>query len=243
MHLHGGEQEENGKATATHAGRQRVALGGDSHPLGHELHKSGIKEHDAKVKRAEFIGKSVEVRETFQFASPVEVLQALKVYCSSFYGSMLWDLAGNGASQVFNAWNMAIKLTWDCPRETRNYLVQQVLSCGMTSARLDIMSRYAKFFKGLRTSTSREVATLANLMGRDVQTTTGKNIRLIEERSGLSVWSTGQEKLKEAIAENEIVTVDEADKWRIPLLQKQELSYLGADLDETNDLINSLCIN
>ena len=89
---------------------------------------------------------------------------------------MLWDLTGNGASQVFNAWNMAIKLTWDCPRETRNYLVQQVLSCGMTSARIDIMSRYAKFFKGLRTSTSMEVSTLANLVGRDVQTTTGKNI-------------------------------------------------------------------
>ena len=74
--------------------------------LGHELHESGIMEHDAKVKRAEFIDKSVEVRETFQFASPVEVLQALKVYCSSFYGSMLWDLAANGASQVFNAWNI-----------------------------------------------------------------------------------------------------------------------------------------
>ena len=161
---------------------------------------------------------------------------------------MLWDLTGNGASQVFNAWNMAIKLTWDCPRETRNYLVQQVLSCGMTSARLDIMSRYAKFFKGLRTSTSREVATLANLMGRDVQTTTGKNIRLIEESSGLSVWITGQEKLKEALAENEIVTIDDADKWRIPLLgkllgHKQELSYLGAKLELTSDLVNSLCIN
>ena len=118
--------------------------------------------------------------------------------------------------------------------------MQQELSCGMT--------RYAKFFKGLRTSTSKEVATLANLMGRDVQTTTGKNIRLIEERSGLSVWSTGQEKLKEAVAENEIVIVDEADKWRIPLLgkllgQKRELSYLGAELEETNDHINSLCIN
>ena len=52
----------------------------------------------------------------------------------------------------------------------------------MTRARIYIMSRYAKFFKGLRTSYSREVATLANLMGMDVQTTTGKNIRLVEER-------------------------------------------------------------
>ena len=120
-------------------GRELPWVATASH-LGHELHESGNMEHDAKVKRAEFIDKSVEIRETFKFASPVEVLQALKIYCSSFYGSMLWDLTGNGASQVFNAWNMAIKLTWDCPRETRNYLVQQVLSCDMTSARTDIMT-------------------------------------------------------------------------------------------------------
>ena len=61
--------------------------------LGHELHESGTMNHDAKVKRAEFIDKSVEIREIFSFASPVEVLQALKIYCSSFYGSMLWNLA------------------------------------------------------------------------------------------------------------------------------------------------------
>ena len=60
-------------------------------------------EHDAKVKRAEFIDQSVETKGTFKFASPVEVLHALKVYCSSFYGCMLWDLAGVGACQVFNA--------------------------------------------------------------------------------------------------------------------------------------------
>ena len=64
----------------------------------------------------------------------------------------------------------------------------------------------------------------------------------------LSKAKAMQEKMKEAVAENEIVTVDDADKWRIPLLgklleQKQELDYLGAELDETSDLINSLCIN
>ena len=59
--------------------------------LGHELHQSGNMEHDAKVKRADFISKSVEVRESFGFASPVEIQRALKIYCSSFYGSMLWN--------------------------------------------------------------------------------------------------------------------------------------------------------
>ena len=57
--------------------------------LGHKLHEYGRMDHNAKVKHAEYIDKSVEIRETFGFASPVEVLQALKTYCSSFYGSML----------------------------------------------------------------------------------------------------------------------------------------------------------
>ena len=61
------------------------------------LHESGKMDHDAKVKREEFIDKSVEIRETFGFASPVEVLQALNIYCSSFYGSMMWNLVGDWA--------------------------------------------------------------------------------------------------------------------------------------------------
>ena len=216
--------------------------------LGHELHESGNMEHDAKVKRAEFIDKSVETRGTFKFASPVEVLHALKVYCSSFYGCMLWDLAGVGACQVFNAWNMATKLTWDCPRETRTYLVQQVLSCGLTTAKTDVLLRYSKFFQSLRSSTSKEVATMANLVSRDVQTTTGTNLRLIERETGLSAWITGQVKLTDALVQKETVPVEEREKWRIPLLnklliQKQELLYLGEDIEDISGLINSLCIN
>ena len=188
--------------------------------LGHELHESGNMEHDSKIKRADFIDKSVEVRNAFEFASPVEILSALKVYCSSFYGAMLWDLAGEGATQLFNARNTAVKLSWDCPRDTRTYLVQQVLSCGQSTARTDILTRYSKFFKSLRTSTSKEVATMANLASRDIQTTTGKNLRLVEMASGLSAWVTSGDKLKEAIKSMETVQVELVNRWRIPLLDK-----------------------
>jgi hypothetical protein len=177
-------------------------------------------DHDAKVKRAEFIDKSVEIRETFGFASPVEVLQALKIYCSSFYGSMLWNLAEDGAKQVFNSWNTAVKLAWSCPRETRTYLVQQVLSCGLDTARCDILTRYSKFFKNLRCSPSKEVAVLANLVSRDIQTTTGSNIRMVEEGSCMSAWDCCQDKLRSAIREKELVDVEVQDQWRIPYLNK-----------------------
>ena len=205
-------------------------------------------EHDAKIKRAEFIYKSDEVRQTFKFASPVEIMRALKIYCSSFYGAMLWDLTGEGACQVFNAWNTAVKLSWDCPRDTRTYLVQQVLSCDETTARTDLLARYGKFFKSLRSSTSMEVATMANLVSRDIQSTTGKNLRLVEKSLGLSAWEASQVKLKEAIKKKETVTVEDIDLWRIPYLDKllggkQEVAYMGEDVEEISSQINSLCIN
>ena len=83
---------------------------------------------------------------------------------------------------------------------------------------------------------------MANLVSRDVQTTTRTNLRLIERLSGLPVWATSQEKLKDAIV------VEDNYMWRIPLLNKllshrQELYYLGEDTELISNQINSLCIN
>ena len=51
-------------------------------------------------KRVEFIDdQSVDIRETFGFASPAEVLKAVKLYTGSHYGSMLWELGSGAADQ------------------------------------------------------------------------------------------------------------------------------------------------
>ena len=46
---------------------------------------------------------------------------------------------------------------------------------------------YARFLKSLRGGPSKEVAVQARLVSRDIQTTTGTNIRVVEEASGLSI--------------------------------------------------------
>ena len=63
-------------------------------------------EDDVSIKRASFIRSSVEIRETFQFAVPAEVLKALKIHSNSFYGSSLWNLGG----EVYSALNNTVKL-------------------------------------------------------------------------------------------------------------------------------------
>ena len=95
--------------------------------LGHELHQLGNMEHDADIKRAKFIQNSMEIRELFGFAHPVQVLKAVNIYATHFYGSMLWNLYGNGANKVFRFRNTCVKLSWNIPRWTHNYFVEHLL--------------------------------------------------------------------------------------------------------------------
>ena len=82
-------------------------------------------ERDILSKRAGFIDQSVDIRETFGFASPAEVLRAVELYGGSHYGSMLWELDSKAAHQYYNAWNTCVKLAWQVPRATHTYFVDQ----------------------------------------------------------------------------------------------------------------------
>ena len=218
--------------------------------LGNMLTEHGDMEKDTAVKRARFIQSSVETRELFKWAAPEEVIKATKVYNSSFYGSNLWDLSGEKASQVYTAWNTAVKLAWGCPQWTRTYMVQQLLCCGFTSARVDILCRYVKFFHSLKSSACHEVQVMSRFLARDVQSVTGKNLLYIQEHSGLSPWTASQGGLRAALVADEAVDVPPQDLWRLKYLctllsQRREANNMALEEEESRltKLIDSLVAN
>ena len=217
--------------------------------LGHTLHQSGNMDKDIRIKRANFIDESVEVRETFEFASPTEVLQAVKLYVGSHYGSMLWDLGCDMATQYFNAWNTCVKLAWQVPRATRTYLVDHLLNCGQSNARMDILARYAKFVRGLQASPSMEVAVMCGVAKRDIRSVTGSNIALVRLEAGMDPLHSCLGKLK-AVLQSRVASVPELDRWRLDYLarllkQRGEASFMADDgeVRRLSTLIDSLCIN
>ena len=218
--------------------------------LGNMLTEHGNMEKDAAVKRAKFIQSSVETKELFKWAAPAEIIKATKVYSSSFYGSNLWDLSGDKAKQVFTAWNTAVKMAWGCPIWTRTWMMQQLLCCGHTSARVDILSRYANFFHSLRRSACHEVQVLSRFLARDVQSVTGRNLQYIQEATGLSPWTTSKRRLRDALVAGELVDVPPQDRWRLPYLnsllsQRREAINLALEEEDKrlSKLIDSLVAN
>ena len=249
LYVVGKKQNLDKPAPLTLCGRELPWVNQADH-LGNTLTVKGDMEQDAAIKRAKFISSSVQIREVFKFAAPAEVVKSMQIHSTSFYGSCLWDLDGEKAKQVYSAWNQSIKLIWGCPLWTRTYFVQQLLCCGHTSAKVDILSRYVKFFHSLRNSASQEVKILSRYLARDVQSVTGKNLQLVKSISKLDPWTTSYGKLKEALVAAEMVEVPEQDRWRLPYLcsllaQRGDAKHSAMVAEETRlgELIDSLVTN
>ena len=140
---------------------------------------------------------------------------------------------------------------WKTPRNTQSYWVQEVLAPGVSPLKVDLLMRTRKFFRGLLNSPSPEVVTAALLAARDIRTTLGSNLSLIERESGLNSWTASPTDLKKALLENSNICIPDEDKWRIPFLKKLltkrlELKYMSDSTDAKellNSLIYSLSIN
>jgi hypothetical protein len=101
---------------------------------------------------------------------------------------MLYDLAIQASQSYLKSWNTFVKLTWDVPRSTYTYLVENVLADNFVPFRKQIYSRYVNFFQNLLTSCSKEIRHLARIVSRDARSIVFKNVKLIEEISGLNLW-------------------------------------------------------
>ena len=85
---------------------------------------------------------------------------------------------------IFNSWSTAVKVTWDFPRSTHRFLVDNLLTAEFLTVKQDLIGGYVNFFSGLLKSLSFEVRIVASMVGRSERSTTGKNMLGIERETG-----------------------------------------------------------
>ena len=139
---------------------------------------------DMRCKSGAIISKSKVIRDSFDFAPPNQILQAVRTYCFDLYGAMTWSLYSEKAKQVFNTWSTCVKLAWGVPRGTHTYLVDNLLSSGIPSMRSSVLARYCRFVNSARTSQIMEVRIGANIAAADVRSPAGKNLKNIGRKQG-----------------------------------------------------------
>ena len=95
---------------------------------------------------------------------------------------------------------------------------------------------------------------LANLVSRDISTTTGANLRYIEDSTFRMTQSLGdnpsleRQLLRKRLSHLSQCMTWTLDRWRIPLLDmllatSENMEYMGMEEKEVSRMIDSLCIN
>ena len=136
-----------------------------------------------------------------------------------------------------------VKLTWDIPRWSHNYLVEGLVSGDIPCTRKKTFRQYVNFLKKLQVSPLKEVRLLASVVARDRGSVTGKNLQHLREVFNLDPWTQHVGQFKTNYTG---YIVPEVDKWRAALLQKlldqhRNMVACEEELETITSLIDSLC--
>ena len=144
---------------------------------------------------------------------------------------------------MFRCWNTTVKLVWGVPRSTHTYFVEHLLGLGLPTVSHKLKCQYVGYFQKLKGSASKEVRILSEIVARDAQSVTGRNLQKIKQEYSLDPWSSPVSSFKQTDVSQPI---PETDSWRIEFLgkllaQRIEMELCDDDSTETSKLIDSLC--
>ena len=158
----------------------------------------------------------MNIREQLSFAHPQQVLNAIQVYCTDAYGSMLWDFQSVSTVQFFKSWNSCVKSVYNLPRNTFTYLVEGSLAENIPTLRNQVLSRYPSFYRKLLSSPCTEVSVLLRIIENDPRSTTCRNLRFLRNATKVSQPELRSGKFIRTNLPTK--SVPEEEKWRVGLL-------------------------
>ena len=219
----------------------KVCLNGNPLPwidsakyLGNKITSSinGLHE-DILIKRAKFIERNSELLQEFYFAHPELLCKLNKIYNSSFFGSVLWDLTSRNVNMIINSWSVSVRYMWGLPLQAHKNLIEPL---GGIHAKNMIYTRFLKFVQSIKESERPAPYYLLEKIKNDANTITGKNLTHILGNEGKDVFNIDIRKFTKNIA---LCHPIENNSWKVNLIKELtnlKLNLLGVQFSDGDEL-------
>ena len=215
--------------------------------LGITLSEDGTMEQDVKIKRAIFIDGCHNLQQEFGQCHP-EVQAKLTLYNSSCYGSNTWNLFGDWTRKLLISWNVDLKQIWQLPHGTHRYFFEYLTKC--RHLKILLIRRFLKFLVSILEGNNSSCKLLLRTIFGTSNSTTGSNIRKIENEAGITL---GHEDIKHKIDticdKINFAEVPEDQMWRIDsarelsLLKSRNLHLEGFSPEEIEEMLEYICVS
>ena len=193
--------------------------------LGNELENipCGLSK-DARVKRAKYIEKNIELNQEFPYAHPDLKCKINRIYNSAFPGSVLYDLTSESVNMLVNSWSVSVRHMWTLPFNAHRYLMEPLAG---DHAFTMILSRFVKFLQNIRKSSKMSVQYMLSRVMENVSTVTGKNVRYVKDLIGIDcdLLKTSQKWLKKKLS---FCVISPHDQWRVDIIR--EIADINQDV-------------
>jgi len=197
---------------------------------------------DIREKRARFIQTNNEICQEFNFAHPDTKATLDWIYNSHFTGSPIWDLFCKEAEMVSSTWNVATRVMFGLDRKTHRYFIEPLRK--RQHIKWALILRFLTFTKRLKESPKTQLSMLYQVIRNDCRSTTGRNIRRIENIFNGKPF----EEIRETnIRKKEFMPTPEEEKWRIPLVKElievkyNQLVLEGFSRSQIEDILYDIC--
>ena len=206
-----------------------------------ERKMDGMKQ-DIREKRARFIQKNNEICQEFHFAHPTTKMNLNWIYNSHFTGSPLWDMFSKEAEMISSTWNVATRVMCGVNRTTHRYFIEPLAE--RQHIKWSLIRRFINFTNNLVKSPKTQLANLYLSVKDDCRSSTGRNIRCIENMFDGKMWDD--------ITNHDLRTaqyhpVADENQWRIPMVKEllnvryNQFELQGFERSEINELLEYVC--
>ena len=209
--------------------------------VGNTLERDNSFARDLLLKRGDFIGRVHSILQEFHFANPLVKMKMFNIYTTSFYGSCLWNIFNGSCDKLFTAWNIAVRMAFDIPRNTHKFLIEEISECPHPQVML--AKRFLKFHETLQKSKKFGIRFLSELSSFNLVTNYGQNLWNIRRKCD-NVVNSGNlyKKMKYA-------PVPDLEKWKVDVVKDlievkwnlSEIENLETDNEEIDDLLKIVC--
>ena len=193
---------------------------------------------DLSQKKAIFFSRVHELLQCYGYCDPRMVVELVRIFGTSFYGSPLWCIDSEEYWKLTRSWNTTLKMIWNLPHATHKRFLESLTEVPHIQSTLH--SRYIGFVKSLMMSSKPQVNMMLNICQNDLSSQTGQNIRtllnLYDIEDLTSLLKQGQ-----TIKKMRVNPLEDDEDWKVNILEELCLAQNGLiELDFNTDEIEMI---
>ena len=198
---------------------------------------------DLLQKRAIFFDRVHQHIQRYGYCDPRLVCELVKIFATSFYGSVLWQLDCKEHEQLNRSWNTTLKMIFKLPYSCHTRFLESLTEIPHLQSVLH--SRYVGFMKKVGESLEPNLKFLFALLKDNKTSNTGRNVDFLVKRYDFSDIHELFRK-KQDIKHTRVYELTEDQLWKPKIIEELSLMKLGLlesllDEDEIDSLLEDIC--